>query len=75
MLFFYLGSTEPFVKLKKNITSNQNLLRLSESYNPTDPKWSQDPWKIWIVLSRWDCKIVRSRLRFDNHDHDEICQL
>ena len=34
---FYLGSTEPSVKLKK-ITKNQDHLKSSESYDPIDPE-------------------------------------
>ena len=50
---FHLGPTEPSVKLKK-ITINQGRLGLLESYD------RKNPWKIRIVLDRWDCKIVES---------------
>ena len=40
MLFFHLGPTKPFVKLKK-ITRNQNCLRLSKSYDFIDLERTQ----------------------------------
>ena len=53
-VIFHFGPIEPSVKLKK-ITRNQDRLRSSKLYNPTDPERSQrslkDPDHFWQVGS------------------------